>query len=108
MASSYLFLLFLAPLSATNFEVKESYTAASNIITLGWDPPHGSGPEAIIHYYKIVITPEPLSHPNPIIVYATSWNVTVEFNVQYSVTLITVNCEGESNPLALNTYIFGK
>ena len=89
--------------------IEDEYETTSNItVTLGWDPPQGTGPEVIVHNYEMVITPESLSHPNPIIVYSTSWNVTLDYNIIYSAVLTTVNCEGESSLLLLSNFTFSE
>ena len=61
-----------------------------------WDPPMGSGPEAIIDYYNIMITPEPVLNYTSNVIDSTSSNVTLDYNVQYTISVTSVNCAGKS------------
>ena len=70
-------------------------------ITFEWDPPPGSGPEAIVDYYSIIVTPRPLSHPILNIVFSTLWNVTLNYNIEHTAIITAVNCAGESSPFTL-------
>ena len=71
-------------------------------ITFEWDPPSGSGPEAIVDYYPILLTPKPLSHPSYNVLYTSPWIVTVRYNVEHTAVITAVNCAGESSPYILN------
>ncbi len=62
-----------------------------------WDPPPGSGPEAIVDHHTITITPAPVSHPISNVVLASPWNVTLSYNIIYTATITAVNCAGESD-----------
>ena len=70
-----------------------------------WDPPVGGGPEAIVDYYNVTITPTPLSNLTSNLVYSTSWNVTLKYNVQYTTSTTSLNCAGESFPI-VHTFLF--
>ena len=59
-------------------------------------------------YYPITVTPRPLSHPVSNIVYSTPWNVTLNFNIEYTVTITAVNCAGESSPFVLTNIEFSE
>ncbi len=72
-----------------------------------WDPPNGSGPEAVVENYKISILPMPVSHPISNVVDNTSWNVTLDYNVIYSATITALNCAGESIPNVLTNIQYG-
>ncbi len=72
-----------------------------------WDPPPGSGPEAIVDNYTITITPAPVSHPISNAV-ASSLNVTLDYNVIYTATVTAVNCAGDSDILVLSAIEYGK
>ena len=98
-----------APRAPTSFNLTNGYEDEFNItITLEWNPPKGSGPEVIVHSYEIVITPKPISYPSSNTIYSTSWNVTLNYNVQYEATIIAVNCEGESSPVILSDIEFSE
>ena len=102
-------MLFIGPLTPTGFNVKRVYEETSNTtVTLEWDLPQGSGAEAIVDFYNISITPRPLSHPKWNAVYSAPWNVTLSYNVEYTVTITAVNCAGESNTVVLPNVEYSK
>ncbi len=94
----------------TGFTIVEVMDSLLNTtVVFEWDPPPGSGPGAVVDNYIISITPMPISHPSINIVYSTTWNVTISYNVEYNATITALNCDGESSsPLALTDIIFGK
>ena len=63
-------------------------------MTLEWMPPQGSGLDVIIDHYEITIVPTPLSHPTFNNITTSFWNVTLDFNVPYDITVTPVNCAG--------------
>ena len=67
-----------------------------------WDPPPGSGPEAIVDNYNITITPAPVSHSSYNVVTAPPWNVTLNYNVIYTATVTASNCAGDSDIMILS------
>ena len=95
--------IYIVPLMPTGFNTSVKYdNSLDTIVIFLWDPPQGNGPEAVVDSYKISITPRPVSHPVlNVVSYTTSWNVTLYFNVEYSATIIAVNCEGDSSPFTL-------
>ena len=97
------------PITPSGFGVSMEYFAYSNnTITFDWDPPQGVGPEAIVDYYVIAISPAPLSHPILNNVSSSPWNVTVAYNTGYSVNITAVNCAGRSGTFVLADFIYGK
>ena len=98
------------PNAPTSFNFTNAYENEFNItVTFEWNPPEGSGPEVIIHGYEIIIVPKPVSYQSSsTIIYSTTWNVTLNYNVQYEATIIAVNCEGESSPVVLRDIEFSK
>ncbi len=92
-------MLYVEPFITTGFEIAASYfTPTGAVIMFEWDPPNGSGPEAVVENYTISILPMPISHPIFNVVITTSWNVTLDYNVIYNATITALNCAGESNP----------
>lgn len=63
-------------------------------VTLEWDPPQGSGQEAIVDNYTISVFPRPLSHPSINVVMYPPWNVTLDHSRVYSINITAVNCAG--------------
>lgn len=95
--------LLSVPLSPTGFNYTREYHEDTNTtIAFKWDPPHGSGPEAIVDYYTLSITPPPLSHPCMMVfdmIQSRQWNATLAHNTMYSINLTAVNCRGRSDAL---------
>lgn len=77
-------------------------------VDFDWAHPQGSGPEAIVDYYIISISPNPLSHPGSNNVSSPPWNVTVGYNVDHTVNITAVNCAGNSDTLVSSNVRFGK
>ncbi len=89
---------FLVPLAPTNFRKKEFYSVMDILVLFEWDPPSGSGPEAVVESYTVIIRPAPEFHPSintglslPFIY------VTLNYSVIYSASVHSINCIGESN-----------
>ena len=104
IANSYVTSLFdnAVPETPTGFNISEVYfIVGDTTITFKWDPPQGVGPEAIVDYYVIAISPAPLSHPILNNVSSSPWNVTVAYNTGYSVNITAVNCAGRSGTFVL-------
>ena len=100
----------LAPLTPTGFNVVQQVDSLhyNTTITFEWDPPPGRGPETIVDYYPILLTPRPLSHPSYNVLYSSSWSVTVRYNVEYTAVITAINCAGESSPFTLLNIKFGE
>ena len=97
------------PLPPANFTITREYHTTSNItITFEWDPPQGSGPEVIVDSYEISVTPSPLSYSTPVTINSTTWNTTLNFNIAYVATIISINCAGAGKPLSLQSIEFSK
>ena len=97
----------LVPLMPTGLRVVQSYFTPENItVTFEWDPPQGLGPEVVVDYYRITISPAPLSHPSINSVNSSVWNVTLNYNAPYTANITAVNCAGESSfsSLQINEY----
>ena len=102
-----LLLPIIVPNQPSHFDIIKEYHTVSNVtVTFKWSPPQGYGPEVIVDGYKIIITPAPLSHPTSNIITALIWNVTLEFNVIYNATIISINCAGFGSPYSLHNIIF--
>ena len=103
-------ILFSVPLSPTGFKITQQMDTLhyNTTITFKWDPPPGVGPEAIVDYYPIIVTPRPLSHPVSNRVYSTPWIVTLDYNIVFTATITAVNCAGESSPFVLTNIKFSE
>ena len=98
----------LGPLMPTGLRIVQSYFTPENItVTFEWDPPQGSGPEVVVDYYRIAISPAPLSHPSINSVNSSAWNVTLDYNTPYTANITAVNCAGESSSYSLENIEYG-
>ena len=95
--------ILLVPLTPTGFNVTQQVDSLhdNTTITFEWDPPQGSGPEAIVDRYSILLTPRPLSHQSLNVLYSSPLTVTVRYNVEHTAVITAVNCAGESSPSTL-------
>ena len=98
---------FSVPFPPINFNVTDEIHRVSNItVTFEWDPPQESGPAVIIDTYEVSIIPRPLSHPISNAIDGLSWNVTLEYNAEYTATITAENCAGVSLPFTLQDIEF--
>ena len=95
--------------SGFNFTVL-SYTLRSVVITFQWEPPQGGGPQTVVDYYLLSVSPRPLSQPITANVSGTLvfWNVTLEYNTSYSANITAVNCAGNSGTAVIEAIEFSK
>ena len=71
-------------------------TVDNTTITISWDPPQGTGVKTVVDQYNLYINPLPLSHPNFVVAYGEAINVTIQYNMQYNISIVALNCAGES------------
>lgn len=103
------FHLHLGPLTPSGFNITGEYHAIMDVmVTFEWNPPGGSGQEALVDYYRIAISPTQL-FPSSNVATSLSWNATLEYNTVYTATITAINCAGESEAYLLPFNIeFGK
>lgn len=93
----------------TGFNYTNEYHEMYNTtITLQWDPPGGEGPEAVVDFYTISISPAPLHPDTNMLNFSLSWNVTLAHNVIYTINITAGNCAGESDPFVLPDIEFSR
>ena len=101
------FILYIVPSPPTNFRIVTELHGVTNItITFQWHPPQGSGPTGVVNSYEISIMPRPLSHPSSNAISSLSWNVTLNYNVEYTATITAENCIEMSRPVMLHNITF--
>jgi hypothetical protein len=101
-------ILSLVPNPIINLQILSSDLLPLSVIaTLTWEPPVGTGPEAIVDYYSVHILPQPLSHSQVNNVTLLSLRVTLEYSRNYTVAIYSVNCAGSSISTVLNDVNFG-
>lgn len=103
-----LFYTVIVPNSPSEFTVsQEAFTPINIFVTLLWDPPQGMGPQFVVDYYRIIVSPPPLS--DRINLVNTSYLiVTLDYNLEYTAILTAINCAGESSPLFLTGIDYGE
>ncbi len=96
---------FIVPLAITGFNIIGNYFTMMDIeVVFVWDPQTGV---AVVDNYTISVLPTSISHPISNLVYSTSWNVTLDYNVIYNATITAQNCAGESEPFVLTNIQYG-
>ena len=91
------FQFYVEPLAPTGLNYTSEYHQFMNsTLTLDWDAPLGSGPQAVVDNYTLSISPAPLSHPGTNVVQDPPFNVTLAHNIAYTLNITAVNCAGES------------
>ncbi len=87
------------PLIPFGFNITNvEYTLTDIMVSFEWDEPQGRGLETIVDNYIISVFPRPLyplgvnTLPNS----QFSFNVTLNYNTVYRVSIAAVNCAGES------------
>ena len=70
-------------------------SAESVIVTIEWNPPVNSS-GADIHNYTVNISP--FAQLSVTVVTSTTVNVTAEYNVNYTLSIVATNCAGNSDP----------
>ena len=88
--------IITGPLPPIYFRIMDKTEAQMTItVTFKWDSPRGLGPEVVVEYYKITVA-TPKSLPTTYTVYSLSWKVPLNYNTQYTISIVSVNCLGES------------
>lgn len=82
------------------FEHKQNIT-----VTLEWDQPNGTGAEFFIESYSISLSPQLEVYTY---IFMKTLNVTLDYNVNYTAAVVSVNCAGESSPILLHNLLFSK
>ncbi len=73
-----------------------------------WETPSGIGPEFFIQSYNISILSSEYGYNSYNVTSATTTlNVTLNYNVDFTASVVSVNCAGESEPLILSDIRFG-
>lgn len=86
------------------------FTPMNNTVMFEWNSSQGRGSQLVVEYYRITISPPPLSPPNSIINVNNSFllNVTLNYNTVYNATITAINCAGESQTATLSGIEFGE
>ena len=73
-------------------------------MTIEWNPPVNNG-GADIRDYTVSVSPS--TQLSATVVTSTNVNVTAEFNVNYTLSIVATNCAGNSDP-AVYVFSVGK
>ena len=77
-----------------DFPSSQQSSAESVIVTIEWNPPFNNS-EANIHNYTVSVSPS--TQLSATVVTSTTVNVTAEYNVNYTLSIVATNCAGNSN-----------
>lgn len=98
----------LEPLAPTNFSITNKFEGIQNITAeFEWNPPLGSGPEYVVDGYQLSVMTD-TDIVEALYVLSTSWNMILDYNVEYAVSIVSINCVGNSNEVTLRNILFGK
>ena len=78
--------------------------AESVVVTIEWNPPVNSS-GADMHNYTVSVSPS--TQLSATVVTSTNVNVTAEYNVNYTLSIVATNCAGNSYP-AVYMFSVGK
>ena len=105
-------IIVIVPPPPTNFNITRAHRTLLNAtVTYEWDPPQsGVRGQEVIDSFEIVFVPSPLSHPSSNIINSSIWkfNVTLDINVLYNVTIASMNCVGSGRSVALNNIVISE
>ena len=73
------------------------------VLTLSWSLTSG-----IVDHFAIIVTPKTIMNQNRIPRNYPPYNLSLAHNVKYNVSLVAVNCAGDSIPNALSTMEFSE
>ena len=69
----------------------------NSTVTIQWDSPQANGGAAVDNY-TVSVTPMPLSGDPIVTVMGTMIELILNYNVQYTVSVMATNCAGNSDP----------
>lgn len=92
----------------TGFSAVRSYPEATHIAaTFEWGPPPQSiGVKSTAIYYRLSISPAPLNYPDTVEITDLSWNVSLEYNTNYTASITAVNCLSENSNVSIISAFF--
>ncbi len=101
---------FTEPRSPVSINISDTVQAKENIrVLIEWKAPSGIGPGFFIQGYNVSIVSESNYSNSYDFTYATtSLNVTLDFSVMYTASVVAINCAGESEPLILSDILFSE
>ena len=73
-----------------------------------WIAPLGIGPGYFIQNYSVNIVSETESYSYNFASAVTTLNASLNYNVNYTASVVAINCAGESDPLVLSNIFYGK
>lgn len=98
------------PLPPTDLKITNTFEGDLNItVQFEWDPSL-SAPEFAVDGYQLSLTADAdffLDSTN-FSASSASLNVTLDYNVEYMASVISINCVGESTEVSLHNILFGK
>lgn len=71
-----------------------------------WMPPVGHGPAFIVEYYQLSVKSNSSYYTTNVTTNRS--NTSLEYNMNFTVSVISGNCAGQSEQLVLTEVLFGK
>lgn len=68
----------------------------------------GEGPEFVVESYILYIVSDYYSYYTTNDIYSTKSNLSLEYNMVYTVSIVSRNCAGRSEPLSISNILFGE
>lgn len=100
------FVIILEPSPPINLQVAETLEDISYInVYFDWEPPLGKGPQFIVESYQFTTVSNSSDYTTDVT--SSTSNVTLEYNEEFTVSVVSVNCAGQSEPITLTKVIFG-
>lgn len=101
--------LCIVPLPPINLSISEEYEDKQNItVTFEWNPANGTGAEYFVESYSVSLSSELEEYYYQESIHLEAINLTLDYNVNYTATVVSLNCAGESIPTLLHGVLFSK
>ena len=103
MNEDNLIIIFSVPFPPVDFNITSEYFYTSNVVvTLEWEQLLSEGLADFVHNYTI------FTQSGHILTVAKSspWNVTLDYNKEYTIFITAENCIGSSPSTSISTYYY--
>ena len=109
IANSVYDTIYAEPLAPINLNISDTVESTEDIrVFFEWEAPSGSGPAFLVQGYSIFITSELESYIFNFSYTITNLNITLNYNVNYTTSVISNNCAGESTAAMLHNILFSE
>ena len=88
--------------------VREFFGDNAVTVVFEWNPPLGDDLGSVVDEYSIIISPGPISHPPSIRIAFPRMIVLLNYNVEYTTSIFSINCAGISQDSLIYYFRYGK